>query len=157
MSALATVPGLTAAYGLLAGFMGRFLYPARRTEDPWTFVARAEELEGDDSVVFTLPSGEPVSIVRTDSGAGAEDFVALSSTCPHLGCKVHWEAQNDRFFCPCHNGVFTPDGVGIAGPPGDAGQSLARYPLRLEEGILFIQAPVDALSLVRSRRRGERA
>jgi Rieske Fe-S protein len=58
---------------------------------------------------------------------------------------VHWQAQNNRFFCPCHNGIFTPEGKGIGGPPGDAGQSLPRYPLRIENGLLMIEVPVEKL------------
>jgi len=66
---------------------------------------------------------------------------ALSSTCPHLGCQVRWEAQNDRFFCPCHNGVFDQSGVATAGPPGEAGQSLPKYELKVEDGLLHIAVP----------------
>ena len=77
----------------------------------------------------------------------AEAFAALSSVCPHLGCQVHWQPQNDRFFCPCHNGVFAPDGTGIGGPPGDAGQSLPRYPLKLENGLLFIEVDRSEIAM----------
>ncbi len=71
--------------------------------------------------------------------------MALSSTCPHLGCKVHWEAPENRFFCPCHNGAFDPSGRAIAGPPAEAGQSLGRYPLRIEGGLLYIEVPTERL------------
>jgi Rieske Fe-S protein len=55
---------------------------------------------------------------------------------------VHWEAQNDRFFCPCHNGAFDRQGNATAGPPAAAGQALLRFPLRLENGLLFIEVPI---------------
>jgi hypothetical protein len=54
---------------------------------------------------------------------------------------VHWEAQNERFFCPCHNGTFDAWGVGTGGPPGDAGQSLPRYELKVDGGLLYIAVP----------------
>jgi len=66
--------------------------------------------------------------------------------CPHLGCQVHWEPQNDRFFCPCHNGVFSPDGVATAGPPAEAGQSLLEYPLKVEGNLLFIEVAQSVLA-----------
>ena len=47
-------------------------------------------------------------------------FEAYSSTCPHLGCRVHWESEEGNFFCPCHRGVFDERGVGVSGPPADA-------------------------------------
>jgi len=44
-------------------------------------------------------------------------YKVFSSTCTHLGCKVRWEVNNQRFFCPCHRGVFDKDGRVISGPP----------------------------------------
>ena len=46
---------------------------------------------------------------------------------------------------PCHNGTFDTSGVATGGPPGDAGQNLPLYPLRVEQGMLFIEVPVDRL------------
>jgi hypothetical protein len=59
---------------------------------------------------------------------------------------VHWEAANDRFFCPCHNGTFDAAGRGTGGPPGDAGQSLPRYALKAEGGLLYIEVPTASLA-----------
>jgi menaquinol-cytochrome c reductase iron-sulfur subunit len=42
---------------------------------------------------------------------------ALSAICPHLGCTVPWDAGRNAFVCPCHGGVFSPDGACTAGPP----------------------------------------
>ena len=135
-----------AAYGTLAAFMGRFLYPARPTRRGWTFVSEVERIPDDEAVVFKTPAGASVNVARQGTGKSAEDFIALSSVCPHLGCQVHWEGHNDRFFCPCHNGIFTPQGKAIGGPPAEAGQSLSPYPLKVENGLLLIELPLDALA-----------
>jgi len=42
---------------------------------------------------------------------------ALSAICPHLGCTVPWDAGRNKFVCPCHGGVFTPEGTCVSGPP----------------------------------------
>jgi menaquinol-cytochrome c reductase iron-sulfur subunit len=42
---------------------------------------------------------------------------ALSAICPHLGCTIPWDAARKEFVCPCHGGVFAPDGHYISGPP----------------------------------------
>lgn len=42
---------------------------------------------------------------------------ALSAICPHLGCTVPWDASRNAFVCPCHGGVFGPDGAYRSGPP----------------------------------------
>lgn len=55
---------------------------------------------------------EAVYVVRQPSGA----VQVLSSVCPHLGCAVTWQAPQDRFFCPCHSSVFSPDGAVTRGP-----------------------------------------
>lgn len=141
-----TALGLTAAYGTLAAMMARFLFPAKPPARGWMFVAVEGRMRLGEALLFRTPRGASVNIARQGRGSTADDFVALSSTCPHLGCQVHWEPQNDRFFCPCHNGVFTPDGTGIGGPPGDAGQSLPRYPLRVEDGLLFIEVEHDEIA-----------
>jgi Rieske Fe-S protein len=104
-------------------------------------------IQPSESIIYRLPNGSPVNVTRVGDTGTSDDFLALSSTCPHLGCQVHWEPQNNRFFCPCHNGVFNPDGVAIGGPPGDAGQSLPKYPLKVEHNLLFIEIPLDQVAL----------
>ncbi len=42
---------------------------------------------------------------------------ALSAICPHLGCTLPWDASKQVFVCPCHGGVFGPDGAYRSGPP----------------------------------------
>jgi Rieske Fe-S protein len=137
---------LLGAYGTFAAFIGRFVYPARPTRRGWMFVTRIAEVTLGDSFVFRLPTGSGVNVTRRDATGEAGDFIALSSTCPHLGCQVHWESQNTRFFCPCHNGTFDPSGKATGGPPADAGQSLLQFPLRAEGGILFIEVPLEQLA-----------
>ena len=137
--------GLAGGYGAFAAVAGRFLYPAKPTEKRWVFVTEEASMGVGDSLLFRGPSGEQVNVTRQGRGSGADDFIALSSTCPHLGCQVYWEAQNERYFCPCHNGTFDPQGTGTGGPPGDAGQSLPRYDLKVDNGMLFMSVAVSSL------------
>jgi nitrite reductase/ring-hydroxylating ferredoxin subunit len=146
VSSWAMIAGLAGGYGVFAWISGRFLYPARRSPRQWMFVTEADTLQLGDSLLYRGPSGETINIARQGRDGKVEDFAALSSTCPHLGCQVHWEAHNDRFFCPCHNGTFDPAGRGIGGPPGEAGMSLPRYPLKIQNGLLFIEVPVSSLN-----------
>jgi len=140
-SRAAMAAGLVGGYGGFAAIAGRYLYPARTEEVVWQFVAEVAGIKVGDSIRYHGPSGETINIARRARGGGADDFIALSSTCPHLGCQVRWEGQNNRFFCPCHNGVFDPSGKAIAGPPGEAGQSLPRYRLKVDDGLLHIAVP----------------
>ena len=145
-STLAMGGGLVAGYGTFLAYAGRYLYPPKDVETAWQFVTRIDDLETGGSLAYKLPSGASVVIARMGPGASVADFLALSSTCPHLGCQVHWEAQNDRFFCPCHNGMFDENGVAFSGPPAEAGQSLPRYALNLDNNKLFIEVPAGDLA-----------
>jgi Rieske Fe-S protein len=146
-STMTMAAGLAAGYGTLGVFAAQYLFPTGSNRR-WMFVADTARISPGQSVSFLSPAGLAVSITRkSDSGAEptADDFVALSSVCPHLGCRVHWEPQNDRFFCPCHNGAFDASGTATAGPPLDAKQVLPRYPLRIEGGLLYIEMEVRAI------------
>lgn len=144
-STVAMASGLAAGYGTLLYMAGRFLYSSQPRKLAWLFVREADRFKVGEVLRYQTPAGQTVTITRRGEGGTVDDFLALSSTCPHLGCQVHWEPQNNRFFCPCHNGAFEPTGKAIAGPPAEAGQSLPQFPLRLENGLIFIQAPLELL------------
>jgi Rieske Fe-S protein len=88
--------------------------------------------------------GVSAAVADADESA-ASGFVALSSICPHLGCRVHWESHNERFFCPCHNGAFDSSGKAIAGPPKTANQTLPEYPLKVVDGSLYIEMSIESV------------
>lgn len=144
------VSGLVAGYGTFAGIIARFLFPDSDARQ-WQFVTDLRSIHKGDSLTYLSPGGQRVVITRVGESGAADDFIALSSVCPHLGCQVHWEPQNDRFFCPCHNGVFDPEGNPVSGPPKDANQSLPRYPLDVirqhadDPGLLYIQIETQKL------------
>lgn len=76
---------------------------------------------------------EELSIyILTENG---RDFIAMSNICTHLGCRVRWIDDQQRFFCPCHNGVFDKDGKVISGPPP---RPLNQYEVKIENDDLFI-------------------
>ena len=140
LATAAMTGGLVAGYGTFAGFAGAYLYPAGDAPKAWLFVTETARLPVGGSIEFKTPSGAKIVVARQDE----QTYLALSSTCPHLGCSVHWEPTNDRFFCPCHEGVFNAKGEGTAGPP--EGQSLLRYPTKVENGLLYIETPLERLA-----------
>ncbi|OGH56917.1 MAG: hypothetical protein A3G34_15945 [Candidatus Lindowbacteria bacterium RIFCSPLOWO2_12_FULL_62_27] len=72
-----------------------------------------------------------VWVVRTAESA----FEAFDPHCPHLGCPFRWDAQRQKFLCPCHMGVFDKTGAVVEGPPP---RPLDRYPTRLVDGRLHV-------------------
>lgn len=145
ISGLAMALGLVAAYGMFGRLLGQFVYPTRRDNRSWLFVCTVESLAAGESLDFVTPSGAKIVVARLGDGEGSESFLALSSVCPHLGCRVHWEGAQNRFFCPCHNGAFDREGNPISGPPKAANQPLSRFSLKVEKGLLYLQAPTVAL------------
>ena len=64
-------------------------------------------------------------------------FVAYSQQCTHLSCAVYFQAEHDRLYCPCHEGVFNPlTGDPVAGPPA---RRLPRIRLRREGDLLLAE------------------
>lgn len=145
-SGVAMTAGLFGAYGTFGYMIGEFVYPAAGKVTGWLFVCTTESLAQGEAMDFTSPAGVKVVVARQGEGTTAEDFLALSSVCPHLGCRVHWESQNDRFFCPCHNGAFDRGGKPVSGPPRTADQSLVRFPLKVENGLLFLEVPLESIA-----------
>lgn len=145
-SKAAMIAGIAGGYGGLGAIAVRYLYPARPDDLSWQFVSEVDRIAEGQAIRYRGPAGETINIARQTRGRGVEDFVALSSTCPHLGCQVRWEPQNNRFFCPCHNGVFDPSGLAIEGPPAEAGQALSQYPLKIENDLLHIAVPTRRLA-----------
>jgi menaquinol-cytochrome c reductase iron-sulfur subunit len=63
------------------------------------------------------------------------DFIAMSNVCTHLGCRVRWIADQEKFICPCHNGIFDKEGNVLGGPPPGP---LNQYKTKVENDQLFI-------------------
>lgn len=132
--------GLALAYGTLAVQGVLFLLP-RGDEEPTQriFVGLLSDFAPGRVRALQDPEGRTILVRRDEDG-----LTAYSSVCPHLGCQVHWQAEEERFLCPCHRGLFDEEGVAYAGPPGDAGQRLAEVPLEVDEasGTVYLEVAV---------------
>ena len=61
-----------------------------------------------------------------------ENFTAYSGVCTHLGCSFAFDAENKRYHCPCHHGLFDmKTGAVIGGPPP---RPLDTLPVRVQDG-----------------------
>lgn len=63
-------------------------------------------------VKMIIYGGTPAIVLRTP-----ESIKAFSLICTHLGCIVQWQAAQQEFYCPCHDGRFDQFGEVISGPP----------------------------------------
>ena len=46
----------------------------------------------------------------------SQGVLALSARCPHLGCRLTYQAVARRFQCPCHGSQFSITGTRLQGP-----------------------------------------
>ncbi|MBI4041868.1 MAG: Rieske (2Fe-2S) protein [Deltaproteobacteria bacterium] len=131
-----------ASYGLGGAYAVRFLFPRKREKRTVDlFVTMKSELIEGKSLQYALPSGKQILIQKL-----ADQFLALSNICPHLGCKVRFERFENGdfgFLCPCHFGKFDLKGKAFAGPPAQAGQSLEKFEVVVKGEAVFVRVAVS--------------
>jgi len=105
--------------------------------------------EGDEEIrlrlsetpALNLPNGA-ISLATAEQGElnivvlkiAENEFIALSSICTHLGCRVR--KARDGFDCPCHGSRYDLNGRVINGP---AAKPLRSFPVRREGDDLVIE------------------
>jgi Rieske Fe-S protein len=63
---------------------------------------RFRELDPMGAITLGIPGQPDVLLARV----GAEEYIALSSACPHAGCPLGYSRQQDLIECPCHASRF---------------------------------------------------
>jgi cytochrome b6-f complex iron-sulfur subunit len=58
--------------------------------------------------------GDPTYIVIESADAIAD--YGLNAVCTHLGCVVPWNANENKFICPCHGSQYNSQGKVVRGP-----------------------------------------
>ncbi|MGE5423990.1 MAG: ubiquinol-cytochrome c reductase iron-sulfur subunit [Syntrophothermus sp.] len=123
----------------------------------WRRVGRVEDFKAGQTVLVSfkdatiLPwSGETSKTASWLRRTYDDKFQAFSVNCTHLGCPVRWIEDAGLFLCPCHGGVYNQDGSYAAGPPpGD----LPRYPVRIRDGYVEIQASEVPITNLRMKKK----
>ena len=124
--------GVGSSYGAFAAMAIRYVYPTKRPPR-WRsiFVGRLDQLAPGDTRLVTDLNGVPVQVVRD-----GETLRAISTVCPHLGCRVRWEPNPGEFHCPCHNAAFSREGEVLYGP---APRGLDRYEVEVVSGSIYLK------------------
>ena len=97
-------------------------------------IGPASDVPVGGAASFTDPKeGVPALVVQVKQGV----FRAFSAVCPHAGCQVQFDQQNDLFVCPCHGSVF--NGSTGAVQQGPASTGLSSIPIALgPNGQLYV-------------------
>jgi menaquinol-cytochrome c reductase iron-sulfur subunit len=108
----------------------------------WVRLGSTSKVELGTPTLFTftiqtqtgwIVNSEEVSVyvLSTDG----RTYIAMSNICTHLGCHIRWIAEQNHFFCPCHNGEFDIQGNVVSGPPP---RPLNRFDVKIDNGELFV-------------------
>jgi cytochrome b6-f complex iron-sulfur subunit len=108
-----------------------FLVPPRRKKKYHKYlVAEEQEIPVGQAKQITI-SKKPVFVLHMEDG-----YHVYSGICTHLGCIVRWEEDKQRFYCPCHKGVYDKHGNVISGPPP---RPLDQFEVVKEGKLVYIQ------------------
>jgi len=145
--------GLAAAAGIAAGVTGGVLIDREmRPEGDWTtalvtknvgdwlLIAHVGDLAPGTVKRFVTPSLTLNLIHRSDGS-----FKALSAACTHMGCLVSWNATQQTFDCPCHNGRFDVQGNALPNQPINY-RRLPEIGVKVEGDEIYVWAPTAAAS-----------
>ena len=100
-----------------------------RPEEMWEGVGTKDDFTPDtyrQAVKTEVPgvgdSGKTTIYIRqgdpdTFPEESADEYIAISSRCAHLGCPVRFFPSAGNFICPCHGGVYDFEGKVTGGPP----------------------------------------
>src|SRR5262245_37127432 len=148
--------GLSALFGAVLGFpaIAYLIDPRNRAARAGDFkpVARLDELEKNKptqvvirdvrSDAWTLHPNDVVGRVwlirRSDT-----EVDAFTTICPHLGCSINFDVNQQLFVCPCHNGTFDLSGTkqekASGGGTNPAPRDMDRLELRVIDGVIEVK------------------
>lgn len=131
--------------GFLIPAIAYIIGPARRRHESqnWIRLGSVSKVEMGTPTLFKVKIEEQTGWIVNEEEISVyvltednREYVAMSNICTHLGCRVRWIADEDSFFCPCHNGIFDKQGLVLAGPPPEP---LYRYEVNVDGDQLFIK------------------
>jgi cytochrome b6-f complex iron-sulfur subunit len=132
LSRIAALLGTLAVFE--AGWIGATFFGKRRS-------SVSSEKRAQVQIAGPIERFEPGSVtafrdghfylVRLQDGG----FLALHRKCTHLGCTVPWDADAQKFTCPCHASAFDMRGDVLSAP---ATRPLEQFAVRIDNGMVAV-------------------
>lgn len=101
----------------------------------WMRVAASSEVP--DGVMRPFDLGSITGFVRRVDGKPQ----AVSGVCTHQGCRLWFDAPDDRLRCPCHSTSFSPTGQVLTHQLPIAPKPLPTLMVREHDGVIEVFAP----------------
>lgn len=115
-----------------AALAARSQFRLQRRSFERALVAEAKDVPVGGSLQFSYPRPSDLCILMQPEPG---KFVAYTRRCTHLSCPVEYQPEQNRLYCPCHNGAFAlEDGRVLQGPPP---RPLPRVEIQVVGGQIF--------------------
>ena len=84
--------GLLISHSVFGYYVFKFLLPQKKeTRFRKTLISNTKKIPPGTSFVFNDLKGNSIILANT-----ADGFKAISTTCTHLGCQVHWDQTQNQ-------------------------------------------------------------
>lgn len=104
----------------------------------WMPVAAGRDVP--DGVVRPFDLGVINGFIRRVNGK----VEAVSGVCTHQGCRLWFDAPDDRLRCPCHSTSFSPAGQVLTHQLPIAPKPLPKFQIREMNGMIEVLAPASS-------------
>jgi cytochrome b6-f complex iron-sulfur subunit len=101
----------------------------------WARVAASADVTG--GVMRPFDVGSVIGFVRRVNGKPE----AVSGVCTHQGCRLWFDAPDDRLRCPCHSTSFAPAGQVLTHQLPIAPKPLPTLMVRERDGVIEVFVP----------------
>jgi cytochrome b6-f complex iron-sulfur subunit len=101
----------------------------------WLRVAASADVP--EGVMHPFDLGSVVGFVRRVDGKPE----AVSGVCTHQGCRLWFDAPDDRLRCPCHSTSFSPAGQVLTHQLPITPKPLPTLMVREQGGVIEVFAP----------------
>ena len=101
----------------------------------WQKVAASSDVP--DGAMHPFDLGSVIGFVRRVNGKPE----AVSGVCTHQGCRLWFDAPDDRLRCPCHSTSFAPTGQVLTHQLPIAPKPLPALQVREVNGVIEVFAP----------------
>jgi Rieske Fe-S protein len=101
----------------------------------WQQVAASSDVP--DGVMHPFDLGSVIGFVRRVNGKPE----AVSGVCTHQGCRLWFDAPDERLRCPCHSTSFAPTGQVLTHQLAIAPKPLPALQVREANGVIEVLAP----------------
>jgi cytochrome b6-f complex iron-sulfur subunit len=106
----------------------------------WMRVAASAEVA--EGVMHPFDLGSVNGFVRRVNGQPE----AISGVCTHQGCRLWFDASDDRLRCPCHTTSFAPSGQVLTHQLPIAPKPLPTLMVREVDGVIEVFAPASPVA-----------